>query len=94
MMQIRADGVYRRFGPWRQEMPMYEYQCSKCDHEFEEFARSMDEKKNPRCPACQGDKVQRKLSVFAARQSASKPAVGMSGGGCGRCGDPQGPCSN
>jgi putative FmdB family regulatory protein len=36
-------------------MPFYDYQCSKCDHTFEEFLRMADRKKptkNP-CSRCQ-----------------------------------------
>lgn len=74
-------------------MPMYEYECAACEHAFEEFARSMDEKSAPQCPHCKSRKVRRKMSVFAARQGGSPPPP-AGGGGCGRCGDPQGPCAS
>lgn len=78
---------------WTYGMPMYEYQCTECAREFEELVRSMDEKKIPACPHCDSRKVRRKMSVFAARQGTDRPSP-MTGGGCGRCGDPQGPCAN
>ncbi len=71
-------------------MPIYEYICSSCDHEFEELARSMSDEKVPNCPNCDGGSVVRKLSVFAARQGEA-PSAGMPPG-CGRCGDPNGSC--
>ncbi|MCH8243054.1 MAG: zinc ribbon domain-containing protein [Planctomycetes bacterium] len=73
-------------------MPVYEYCCMQCDNQFEEFSRTMNSRVSPACPSCGSSKVERRLSVFAARQEvAAKPAAG--GSPCGRCGDPDGPCS-
>ena len=70
-------------------MPIFEYVCRSCEHEFEELVRAANEAAPP-CPRCGKRKVERRISVFAARQGqASDPATG---GGCGRCGDPSGPC--
>jgi putative FmdB family regulatory protein len=73
---------------------MYEYSCAECRHAFEQWIASMDSPEKPACPKCGGRKVERMVSVFAARQGASRsePAPPM-GGGCGRCGDASGPCS-
>ncbi len=73
-------------------MPIYEYVCPSCDHEFEELTLSMSGKKTPECPSCGAGGTNRKLSVFAARQGAAEAPM-MPVGGCGRCGDPNGPCS-
>ena len=73
-------------------MPVYEYACPSCGHEFELLARSLSERDATRCPKC-ATKAQRRLSVFAARSGAAKSNE-FSGGACGRCGDPDGPCSN
>ena len=68
-------------------MPLYEYACKSCDHEFEALVRGSEQ---PACPACQGHELQRKLSVFAAQtKGASAPAAAP--GPCGACGDPRGP---
>ena len=76
-------------------MPIYEYCCQSCRHEFEELVRSMTRDAAVRCPDCGSETVERKLSVFAphagSRSSATAPHVPI--GGCGRCGDPNGPCS-
>ena len=45
-------------------MPIYEYACKKCGHEFEELVRAGEQ---PPCPKCgEARKVERKLSTFAA----------------------------
>ncbi len=73
-------------------VPIYEYHCDACDHEFEELVRSMDKGLTAKCPSCGKAKANRRLSVFAARQSTKESQVPV-GPGCGRCGDPSGPCS-
>lgn len=76
-------------------MPVYEYICEDCAHEFEEFSKRVGG--GAACPSCGSDTVRRRLSVFAARQGDSRPDTGPSAGGpaggCGRCGDPYGPCA-
>ena len=73
-------------------MPIYEYTCRSCEHEFEELAKSMASPDRVKCPSCGAARVERKLSVFAARLGAeTKPAMPR-GAGCGHCGDPHGPC--
>ena len=49
-------------------MPIYEYACKSCGHEFEELVRS-DER--PVCPACGDDKAERQMSVPAAHMATS-----------------------
>jgi putative FmdB family regulatory protein len=44
-------------------MPIYEYACKQCDHEFETLVLG-DEAVE--CPKCQGSKLQRLLSVPGA----------------------------
>lgn len=66
-------------------MPVYEYVCSGCGHEFEELVFG-DEK--PVCPKCASAELEKKFSVFAAGE-ASPDLPGP--GACGTCGDPRGP---
>ena len=73
-------------------MPIYEYACESCGFEFEELARSPVEGDRAVCPKCGAKKTTRKMSVFAAHNPAPAPSGGAMGG-CGRCGDPSGPCS-
>lgn len=75
-------------------MPLFEYACRNCDHEFEALVRASE---TPTCPACRSTALERQLSVFAARTQGSSSsgdssfADRASAGGCGRCGDPRGP---
>ena len=75
-------------------MPIFEYRCNACEHEFEELVRSADEGKTQPCPKCGKPGAGRKMSVFAAHAASAAPSRPIGGpGGCGRCGDPNGPCS-
>ena len=71
-------------------MPLFEYACQTCDHQFETLVRNGTA---PTCPACQGAALERRQSVFAARTAAGASSVSQVpvGGGCGHCGDPRGP---
>jgi putative FmdB family regulatory protein len=40
-------------------MPIYEYRCSGCGHEFEQLVRTGDV---PSCPSCKGQTLERQLS--------------------------------
>lgn len=72
-------------------VPIYEFDCPTCDKHFEELVRSDAERKQVACPQCGEKKVRQALSVFAAR--ADSTDAGPQPGPCGRCGDPDGPCS-
>jgi putative FmdB family regulatory protein len=73
-------------------MPIFEYICQECQHEFEALIFGRDK---ARCPKCQGQKLSPQLSVFAV--SAKGMSVEGSAGTapstspCGSCGDPRGP---
>jgi putative FmdB family regulatory protein len=70
-------------------MPMFEYRCQGCGKQFETLVRGGD---RVQCPSCQGESLEKLLSVFAVNASgASEPAPRMAGGPCGSCGDPRGP---
>jgi putative FmdB family regulatory protein len=69
-------------------MPIYEYSCSKCGHEFETLVRSSAV---PDCPSCHSTELRKKLSVFAT--AASQPEAAPAVGPCGACGNPNGPGS-
>lgn len=73
-------------------MPMYEYNCKKCDARFEKLVRTMSDDAAPACPKCASKQTVRALSVFAAVGKDSAPAQTPAAGGCGRCGGP-GPCA-
>jgi len=73
-------------------MPIFEYICQECQHEFETLVFGRDKAK---CPKCQSPKLSPQLSIFAmstkgmpAKSSANTSAAA---GACGSCGDPRGP---
>jgi putative FmdB family regulatory protein len=43
-------------------MPIYEFRCEECGHEFEDFQHVNSE--NPKCPVCQ-KQVQKLMSLFS-----------------------------
>ncbi|HTQ02006.1 MAG TPA: zinc ribbon domain-containing protein [Casimicrobiaceae bacterium] len=68
-------------------MPIFEYTCRGCGHEFETLVRSGSV---PECPGCRSTALEKKLSVFAtASAESAQPAAGP----CGTCGHPGGPGS-
>jgi len=74
-------------------MPIFEYVCRSCQHAFELIVQGS---KRPRCPSCGAAGVDKQLSVFATAGRDDDGACGAdfgSGGGCGTCGDPDGPCA-
>ena len=57
-------------------MPIFEYVCKECDHQFEALVYGSGKAE---CPKCQSKKLTQQLSVFAmsAKSSASaSPSVG------------------
>ena len=70
-------------------MPLYEYACRKCDHEFELLIRGNEQ---PECPTCHSTRLEKLLSVPAGHTASSKslPMCGLPlpSGGCGlpQCG--------
>ena len=69
-------------------MPLYEYACKSCGHQFEMLVRGSE---TPVCPTCQGTTLERRQSVFAAHANAAPARMSAPHAGCGSCGDPRGP---
>jgi putative FmdB family regulatory protein len=73
-------------------MPIYEFACQDCGHEFEKI-QSFSDSSTPACPNCQGVHVQRRLSAPAihfkgsgwyitdSKSAAKGSATGSSAGG-------------
>ena len=72
-------------------MPLYEYECESCGRVVELLIRGKQDERDAACPKCRGKKLRRLPSVFAAHAAAPK-STPLPRGGCGRCGDPNGPC--
>jgi putative FmdB family regulatory protein len=62
-------------------MPVYEYRCEQCGHEFEHLARTMNAKA-PACPKCGAAGAGRKLSVFGVAVKANRPTPPSCQGCC------------
>jgi putative FmdB family regulatory protein len=48
-------------------MPLYEYKCQACGHDFETLVRGAE---RPACPACQSHDLERLLSSFGVSSEA------------------------
>jgi putative FmdB family regulatory protein len=53
-------------------MPIYEYRCKKCAHEFE--ALVLPQKPQPECPECQSADLEKLLSGFALSSDGIRQA--------------------
>jgi putative FmdB family regulatory protein len=63
-------------------MPIYEFKCKECAHEFERLVFRSDEE--VQCPGCSGKNVTRLMSACAFKSdSGFTPASGSSG--CSSC---------
>jgi len=62
-------------------MPIYEYVCDQCEHEFERLVLNPSEKFG--CPKCKGKKVNRKMSTFAFSSGGKFTSTASSS--CGSC---------
>ena len=50
-------------------MPIYEYECRACRHQFEAIVRIGD---SPACPECQSPDLERLISLFAVDSDGSR----------------------
>lgn len=72
-------------------MPIFEYICQECRHQFEALIYG---KEKAACPKCHATKLEPQLSVFAVSAkspSSASSSSSASAGPCGSCGDPRGP---
>lgn len=51
-------------------MPLYEFECGKCQTVFEELVKSGNDMLH--CPSCGGEKVEKKMSTFSGRMGQGK----------------------
>ena len=70
-------------------MPIFEYVCQQCKHQFEAIVLGTQK---AACPKCESKRLSQQLSSFAVRGEKSHE-VPSTGGPCGSCGDPRGPGS-
>ncbi len=70
-------------------MPIFEYVCKECQHEFEALVFG---KQKAECPKCRSKKLEPQLSVFAvSAKSGATSQPSMPSGPCGSCGNARGP---
>lgn len=71
-------------------MPVYEYQCKRCQHRFEELVYGSE---RIACPRCHKFELEQQLSVFHSSSQSGSASNPEPQAGCGTCGDPRGPGS-
>ena len=61
-------------------MPLYEFQCAKCDVEFEELVMSSrpDTLAQVTCPVCGSHKVNKKVSTIASSVKSASTSTSKS----------------
>lgn len=69
-------------------MPLFEYHCADCQHDFELLVR---EQTVLACPSCQSTRLEKQLSVFAVSANGASTSRQAAVSPCGACGDPRGP---
>ncbi len=60
-------------------MPIFEYKCNDCGHEFEELVFDRDE--CPACPKCASEKTGKLMSAVRAKVGGFRPDTGGDDGG-------------
>jgi putative FmdB family regulatory protein len=69
-------------------MPILEYLCKDCAHQFETIIQGAQV---PTCPVCNSQRLERQLSVFAVGGKSTGLAAREPVSPCSTCGDPRGP---
>ena len=64
-------------------MPIYEYQCRKCDHRFEILQQLGAGSHALSCPNCSCHTVDKQFSTFSSSVAAHMPKSSAGPGGCG-----------
>ncbi len=59
-------------------MPIYEFKCASCGHQFEELILGHLDMSEICCPKCSKKEVQRLLSVFSGCGTSSGESSGAS----------------
>jgi putative FmdB family regulatory protein len=70
-------------------MPLFEYRCEACGHQFEFLTRAGV---TPSCPKCHAEQLEKQLSVFAVGAAGSSAAGrAPAEGACAGCAHAGGP---
>jgi len=67
------SGVITRRAPFieGESMPIYEFRCAECDHQFSLLLPMSQSNAEHACPRCQSPSARRLISSFAALGSSS-----------------------
>ncbi len=66
-------------------MPIFEFKCNDCDHNFEELIRT---DASARCPECGSENTEKLISLCVRNRRSGGSGdytPSYSGGGCGGC---------
>ena len=55
-------------------MPLYDYKCLSCDHDFSSLRRESEKDEKIACSACGQENAERQLSSFAVGAGSASPA--------------------
>jgi len=65
-------------------MPIYEYDCLKCENVFDELVSNSD--KSPvACPSCKSRRVKRRFSTFGFRSKSESGEIRTGSSSCSGC---------
>jgi len=64
-------------------MPLFEYNCRKCGHEFEALVIGT---RTPACPKCKSEDLEKRVSSLGFAGAGVSSFGGRSSGGCGTSG--------
>jgi putative FmdB family regulatory protein len=75
-------------------MPLYEYRCRDCGHQFEILQRLGEGAGGLVCPSCRAAALDKQFSTFATASGggAALDAESLAGCGAGGCGTDMGAC--
>jgi putative FmdB family regulatory protein len=66
-------------------VPIFEYECLKCEHVFEQLVLGPASAESVACPACRSRRVEKLFSGFAARTRTGEGTVRSLSSGCSGC---------
>jgi putative FmdB family regulatory protein len=64
-------------------MPLYEYRCQTCGHEFEKMVRFSEAALSPVCPTCSSVETAKKISMFASYGGTTSTTAASNSTSCG-----------
>lgn len=63
-------------------MPVYEFQCRACAHQYEDLVPFADPMAGQSCPGCTSVDVEQRMSTFRARRSGGGTTISVDGTAC------------